>query len=130
MAVEYPTFLHELGEQLAKVLDRRLAAWGVTPDEASDAAFEAVEWVRQAWGGQEVYLPKAEYIELASRDREIYEKFLANHTYLQLNREFDLSEQWIRQIIRAARLARRQQAFQTPLPFEPGAEPVAVAKAS
>lgn len=116
MAVEYPEILTDLGEHLAEKLEGR----GMDAEQASDLAFAVTEYLRKFWGGQEVYIPKAEHLEQASRDRLIYEHFAAGWTFIQLNREFNLSEQRIRQIIRAARLARRQKAVQPFLPMDLG----------
>jgi Mor family transcriptional regulator len=113
MAVEYPEILTDLGEHLAEKLEGR----GMGSEEASDLAFAVTEYLRRYWGGQEVYIPKAEHLEQASRDRLIYEHFAAGWSFIQLNREFNLTEQRIRQIIRAARLARRQKAIQPLLPL-------------
>ncbi len=113
MGVEYPEILTDLGEHLAEKLERR----GIEPEQASDLAFSITEYLRRYWGGQEVYIPKAEHLEQAGRDQRISEHFAAGWTFLQLNREFNLTEQRIRQIIRAARLARRQTAIQPSLPL-------------
>ena len=113
MAVEYPEILTDLGEHLAEKLERR----GMEPEQASDLAFSITEYLRRYWGGQEVYIPKAEHLEQAGRNRQIYEHFLAGWSFIQLNREFNLTEQRIRQIIRATRLGRRQQVVQPFLPM-------------
>ncbi len=111
MAVEYPEILTDLGEHLAEKLEER----GMEAEPASDLAFVVTEFLRRYWGGQEVYIPKAEHLEQASRDRRIYECFLGGWTFVQLNREFNLTEQRLRQIIRAARLSRRQKTVQPSL---------------
>lgn len=113
MAVEYPEILTDVGEHLAEKLEER----GMEPESASDLAFVVTELLRRYWGGQEVYIPKAEHLEQASRDLRIYEQFLAGWSFVQLNREFNLTEQRLRQIIRAARLSRRQKAAQPLLPM-------------
>lgn len=113
MAVVYPEILTDLGEHLAEKLEER----GLEPEKASDLAFTVTEFLRRYWGGQEVYIPKAEHLEQASRDQRIYDHFLAGWTFIQLNREFNLTEQRLRQIIRAARLSRRQKTVQPFLPI-------------
>ncbi len=113
MSVEYPEILTDLGEHLAEKLEAR----GMEPEQASDLAFVVTSLLRRYWGGQEVYIPKAEHLEQASRDQRIYEHFVAGWGFVQLNREFNLTEQRLRQIIRAARLARRQKTAQPLLPL-------------
>jgi len=108
MAVTYPEILADLGEHLAEKLEAR----GLQPEQASDLAFAVTEYLRRYWGGQEIYIPKAAHLEQSVRDQQIYEKFLAGWSFIQLNREFHLTEQRLRQIIRAARLARRQKNIQ------------------
>jgi Mor family transcriptional regulator len=111
MAVTYPEILTDLGEHLAEKLEGR----GMEPEQASDLAFAVTEYLRRYWGGQEVYIPKAAHLEQAARDQRIYEAFLAGASFVQLNREFKLTEQRLRQIIRAARLARRIKVIQPPI---------------
>jgi len=113
MAVEYPEILTDVGEHLAEKLEER----GMVPEQASDLAFAVTELLRRYWGGQEIYIPKAEHLEQAGRNQRIYEHFLAGWTFVQLNREFNLTEQRIRQIIRATRLSRRQKGVQPLLPM-------------
>jgi len=105
MPVEYPEILTDLGEHMAEKLEER----GIKSDQASDLAFQITEFLRRYWGGQEIYIPKAEHLEQTSRNQRIYELFLAGWDFARLNREFNLTEQRIRQIIRAARQVRRQK---------------------
>lgn len=105
MGVQYPEVLLDAAACLAKSLERR----GTGAEEASDMAFEAVEALRAQWGGADIYIPKAANIEIAPRHQEIYARWKAGETYLSLMREFGYSVQWIRQVIRTARLTRSQR---------------------
>ena len=105
MGVHYPEVLLDAAASLARELER----WGIARETASDAAFAAVEGLRARWGGTPVYIPKAEAIELEPKYLQIYERWKAGEGYSPLMRDFNYSEQWIRQIIRTARLTRGQK---------------------
>lgn len=111
---EYPEILSDAGEHVACLLESR----GYAAEKASALAFEITEVLRKHWGGQEVYIPKAEHLELSQRDARAYEMFAAGHGWLELSREFGLSERRLRQIVQQARLARRQAAHQAELPLD------------
>lgn len=103
---EYPELLEELGGLLGESLVRH----GLKKDQAAEVAWEAVEHVRLAWGGRPLYIPKAEQIELAARDQEMYELFqFAMWPYAALAKKYDRSEMRIRQIIKRVKLTRRQK---------------------
>lgn len=111
MGVQYPEILLDAAAILAKELERR----GMAPEMASDVAFSAVEELRSKWGGADVYIPQAQYLELSSKYAEIYERWLAGEQVPELARSFGYSFQWIRQVVRTARLQRRQKAKARPL---------------
>jgi len=105
MGIQYPEVLMDAAASLAQELEKR----GLPPEMASDAAFAAVEALRSRWGGADVYIPKAEHIELGPRHAQIYERWKASEDYFQIKKDFDYSIQWLRQIIRTARLLRAQK---------------------
>jgi Mor family transcriptional regulator len=105
MDVEYPEILMDAAAILAKAMERH----GMQPDRASDIAFEAVEALRTTWGGQPCYIPKAEYIELGPIHRQVYEHYMAGDDPRQIATDFKYSVQWVRQIIRTARMTRSQK---------------------
>jgi Mor family transcriptional regulator len=107
MGIQYPEVLMDAAATLAQELERR----GMAPEMASDAAFAAVEGLRARWGGADVYIPKAEHIELGPKHQQIYERWRAGEDYFQIKKDFDYSIQWIRQIVRTARLARSQKVL-------------------
>ena len=105
MGVQYPEVLMDAAASLAHELERR----GISPEVAGDAAFAAVEHLRAQWGGADIYIPKAAVLDLAPKHQLVYEHWKAGDDYLKLMREFGYTVQWVRQIIRAARLARSQK---------------------
>ena len=105
MGIEYPEILIDAASTLAKALERS----GLLPDRASDIAFEAVEALRSTWGGQPIYIPKAEYIELAPLHLQIYERYMAGDDPKDIAPDFDYTVQWVRTIIRTARMTRSQK---------------------
>jgi Mor family transcriptional regulator len=102
---EYPEVLMDLGEAVGLALERR----GVASVVASEAAWEAMEEVRQRWGGTGPYIPKARYLERERRDLEIWEDYRAGLSYVEMARKHDLTEQRIRVIINVARAGRAQK---------------------
>jgi len=103
---DYPEVLEDLGG----ILGEALVKHGMKKDLAAEIAWDAVEYVRQAWGGRPVYIPKAEQIELAARDQELYELFQFRlWSYSALAKKYDRSEMRIRQIVKRVKLARRQK---------------------
>lgn len=105
MGIEYPELLMDAAATLARTLETH----GLQPDRASDIAFGAVEALRASWGGQMVYIPKAEYIELAPIHQQVYERYLAGEEPKDIAPDFKYSVQWVRQIIRTARMTRAQK---------------------
>lgn len=105
MGIEYPELLMDAAATLARALERQ----GIQGDRASDMAFEAVEALRSTWGGQTCYIPKAEYIELAPVHAQVYERYAAGEDLREIATAFKYSVQWVRQIIRTARMTRSQR---------------------
>lgn len=104
--VDYPEVLEDLGG----ILGEALVKHGLKKDLASEIAWDAVETVRKSWGGRPVYIPKAEQIELSARDHEMYDRFQRSlWPYAALAKTYNLSEMRIRQIVKRARMARRQK---------------------
>jgi Mor family transcriptional regulator len=105
MGIQYPEVLLDAAASLAQELERR----GMPAEAASDAAFAAVESLRARWGGADIYIPMAKVIELAPKHQQIYERWRAGEQIPALAGDFGYSYQWIRQVIRTARLARSQK---------------------
>ena len=72
--------------------------------QAAEAALSIAEAARRELGGGRIYVPKGREWELSRRDREIYAKFRGDN-YLQLAREYNLTEMRVRQIIELRRKA-------------------------
>jgi len=105
VAIEYPELLRDGGEFLA----RRLEALGLEPEQAADTAFACMEDLRSRWGGAQIYIPKANHLDLSERDARIFEDWRKGEDLVVLMRRYDLTIQRIRFIVRAGRLARRQK---------------------
>jgi len=108
---EYPELLTDAAETLAMNLE----AHGIEPDRAADLAFQAVDDLRRRWGGLQVYIPKAEYLELATRHQEVFERYRAGWDERDIAREAGYTERRVRQIIRTARLLRAAKVHAPPL---------------
>lgn len=108
---QYPEVLLDVAACLSSSLERR----GTAPELAAEIAHEATEHLRQRWGGMDLYIPKAEELELAPKYLRIYERWMAGEDQLSLVRETGYTRQWINQIVRAARAGRAQKVEATPL---------------
>lgn len=105
-AEKYPELLADLVEQLAEQLQRR----GIDQAAAVDVARAAAEFMREHWGGHNIYIPKAKQFILSQRDMEIWRRYNGRNVFT-LCREFGISEQRLYQIVHAARemeVQRRQ----------------------
>lgn len=74
--------------------------------KALEAAFGAADRVRHQAGGSKFYIAKGSYYEADLRAQEIYARFNGRNGH-QLAREFDLTEERIRQICNERMLAER-----------------------
>ena len=108
---EYPEVLLDVAACLSEALERK----GIPAEKSSDLAFEAVESLRKRWGGMDVYIPMAEFLDLAPKHLQVYAQWKGGGNMLDLVREFGYSVQWIRQIVRASRTARAQKVTSPPL---------------
>jgi Mor family transcriptional regulator len=73
---EYPELLADLALQLREFL---ITDAGVEPDKADKLARDAVENVRQNWGGQLIYVPTGLGHEVQQRWQEIWDKFTGDN---------------------------------------------------
>jgi Mor family transcriptional regulator len=97
---DYPEILLDLAACVALALERA----GIGKDKAADIAFEAAEHVRRCWHGMPVYIPGAAHLDLAPKYQKIYERWVAGEPVESLAREYSYSVQWIRVVVRSARL--------------------------
>lgn len=105
-STKYPELLSDVADHLTNVL----AALGIDREVAAEAGREVAEFLREHWGGQNVYLPKGTLFDLSERDVEIWEKWNGRNV-LELCREYGITRQRLYQIIAAVRdreVAKRQ----------------------
>jgi Mor family transcriptional regulator len=99
----YPEFLQHVA---IAVHDYLLSNKVLPHQEAAQAAFGAAERVRQQTGGGRAYIAKGTFYEADLRAQEIYERFNGRNGP-QLAREYNLTEERIRQICSERMLAER-----------------------
>lgn len=117
VAREYPEFLTHMGAHLAAFLEGA----GLPADQAGEVAFRYTEQFRHDYGKEEIYIPAATYLDLPEKYGAVFEDWRDGITdYAELGRKHGYSRQWIGQIIRAERLARRQPVETRPLFEEAG----------
>ncbi len=104
---EPPEMLASLRRIAASVLaDKAL----LDSDLAAHAAHEIMLEFAEQWGGDSVYVPKAESLQRDSRDVAIWEEFRGNN-HSEIARKYRISKVWVYAIVkRMARLEtnRRQ----------------------
>lgn len=66
--------------------------------QAAREAKGVVTELSRYFGGRQYYLPKGQRLELAFRDREIYQKFNGRN-YAELAMQFNLTHMRVRQIV-------------------------------
>jgi len=110
-AKKYPEILQDLkGHVLVNA-----KAEGVTNETAEKIAHCVAEAIRKSWGGMVTYIPKGREYKISGRDIEIWRKF-TGHNHHALCTEYDISVQWLYQIIacqrRAEMLERQGDLFE------------------
>lgn len=102
----YPEVLGEL----LTTLHHELRAAGLDITSANDIAWRATERIRDAWGGQIVYVPQGAAFNTRQRYEDIWRDFTGKNVP-ELARRYNLSEQAVYAAIRLMReeVARRNQ---------------------
>lgn len=102
-----PELLTDLAEHIAVALCELVS---MEVGKAEHVAKEVTERMAAHWGGQNVYFPMGQSVQLSRRDRQIYDGFNGtNHS--ELARQYGVSLQWIYKIVKAVRkeeIATRQ----------------------
>lgn len=94
-----PELLADLGEHTAAILCEKV---GLDGDEATQVARELVDRMRLIWGGQLLYFPKGDSMEIAERDLEMWADFTGDNQ-AALAKKYKLS---IQQVYKRLRLVR------------------------
>lgn len=69
---------------------------------------EALVRLVKAYGGETLYLPKADRLAIGARNREIRKNFNGRN-YRELARRYNLTETWIREIVAERRIDKHRQ---------------------
>lgn len=105
----YPEVLRTMAVELYVQLTSTPALAAVLPaNDAALMAFRVTEAVRQTHSGMSFYIGKGVQYECSARDREIYSRFNGMN-YVELARQYDLTEMRVRQIINACREEDRRR---------------------
>jgi Mor family transcriptional regulator len=102
MPQDAPERYPELLGELLTSLQHELVREGVDKDKARPIAWNVVEKVRDAWGGQILYIPKGDAFDARARYEAIWQAF-NGHNHADLARRFGVSEQTIYNAIREMR---------------------------
>ncbi len=103
---EYPEVLADMAQSIAASVRKNLPE--LPMERVVDVALGATEFVRIKHGGGAIYLGKGESYENSLRDKEIWALFKGNN-YLQLAKQFDLTEMRVRQIVGFMKLRDRAE---------------------
>ena len=97
---KWPEVLRDLSDKTESILIDS----GVAPELAATAARQLLDKMRYDWGGQYIYFPKGDSIELPARDIEFYSRWDGTSEHLAtLCMEYRISLQWGYKIIRSVR---------------------------
>lgn len=98
-----------LGELVARI-EANLIDQDIPQEKAREAAHSVEKYLRNYWGGQKVYIHKRDREALKERNRQIQERWNGRNTS-ELCREFDLSENRLRQIADSKQSSPRNLCF-------------------
>lgn len=93
-----PDLLSELAAKLAALLIEE----GLPRERAHALGRKAADFVRRDWGGQKIYIPMGQALDISERDQEIARRWHGRNT-LEICREFGISEPHLRRIVAAVR---------------------------
>jgi Mor family transcriptional regulator len=102
-----PELLADLGD---KVTDKLCKTADIDPSTARQIACELVDDMRRDWGGQLVYFPKGDSMEILERDLQMYADFNGSN-HAQLAQSYNLSVQQVYKrlrLVRESKFAKRQ----------------------
>jgi len=97
-----PQLIGDMADKIAAAVAKR----GVANEQAAEIGVEVADQIRADWGGQAIYFPKGEALDIAQRDIEIWHKF-TGFNHLALAREYDLTEIHIYRVVKAVGIAMR-----------------------
>ena len=98
---------------LVDYLSAALEAKGVRKEVAYKAALEAVDQLRETYGGDRFYIPTGYALAISERDRQIYAEFTGGNHFL-LAKKYGLTVRSVQLIVakvRADESARRQMGL-------------------
>lgn len=111
---------HELYADLMDLLQRLLAEYGVSSNEALLIASDMADRLADHWAGQNITFPKEYRRKLAKVELEIFDAF-KGHNLPAIALAYNISERGLRKLI--ARVTKRLRCGNQPGLFEPPALP-------
>jgi Mor family transcriptional regulator len=106
------SFLADLADQVANRLRQKV---GMSADAAAEIGLDVADDIRRMYGGVAVYVCKTDEAALSEKYEAVWQAWRRDGFHMGLCRDFDLSEQRIRQIVAVKRRENRQKAIVTPL---------------
>ncbi len=94
-----PELLIDFIDKSSKILQNEI---GLDAETANIAAEKLAKFIKNDWGGQQIYFPKCSEDYLSSRDIDLWRKFNGTN-HASLAREFNVSVQWVYKVIRFMR---------------------------
>ncbi len=100
---DLPEMIPALAE-IASSVARDLA--GITPEVAEAAGWEIAERFVRDWGGQQVYVPKADSIARGRLYEAVWQEFRGDN-HAEIARRHGISTVWVYAIVKRMRAAHR-----------------------
>ncbi|PCJ88570.1 MAG: hypothetical protein COA54_02300 [Thiotrichaceae bacterium] len=103
-----PELLDDFTEKCTDILQEEDV--GLDPEKAKMAAQKIARYIKNDWGGQQIYFPKCAEDQLSERDKELWNKFDGTNQ-AELAHDFGVSLAWVYKIVkymRASEIADKQ----------------------
>ena len=115
MYTNTPELLKDFIDKCTKILQSEDT--GLDVDAAKKAAENIAKFIKNDWGGQQIYFPKCAEDQLSERDINLWNRFNGSN-HAELAHDFKVSLQWVYKVVkfmRASEIAAKQiDAFPDP----------------
>ena len=109
---------NELLASVATTAAEQARSFGMAADQAEQLGASVADALAEDWGGQNIYVPNRAGFRLSPRDRAILDTHRNGTSVASLAKEYSMSEQGIRQLLRRA--AQRDSTLDQMALFDQG----------
>ncbi|MBF0309492.1 MAG: transcriptional regulator [Magnetococcales bacterium] len=102
-------------QDVADIAADLLRTAGIDEQQADQIGGHLAQRLASHFGGQQIYIPKDTLFALSKRDEEIYAAWSDGWKHHELAKRYNLSVQWVYEVIKRVQEYRRKQR-QRPIP--------------